>query len=274
MHRLPCLTVLALVPAFAHAECRYTADRNFDIPASGLRTLAFDLGSNDVVVEGAPGQTTIEVRGRACSSDASWLDQLTVDQRRDGDRVTITPHAGHDLHFGYAYVDLRVRVPANLAIVSKGDSGDVEARNVGSLDFDSSSGDLVADHIAGRLGAEVSSGDIRASDLGDVEIRRTSSGDITLRDVHGPVNIARVGSGDLHLDSVASVSIGHVGSGDVRISDASSDVSVESIGSGDITVSGVGGDFRVGSRGSGDVTHRNVRGKVSVPHDNDDDDND
>jgi DUF4097 and DUF4098 domain-containing protein YvlB len=274
MHRLACVTVLALVPALAHAECRYTAERNFDVPAAGVRTLAFELGSNDLVVEGAPGQTTIEVRGRACSSDASWLDQLTVDQHRDGDRVTITPHAGHDMHFGYAYVDLRVRVPASLAIVAKGDSGDVEARNVGSLDFDTSSGDLVADRVAGKLGAEVSSGDIRASDIGDVEIRRTSSGDITLRNVHGPANIARSGSGDLNLHGVASVSIGDVGSGDVRVSDASSDVSIESIGSGDITVSDIGGDFRVGSRGSGDVAHRNVRGKVSVPHDNDDDDND
>ena len=274
MHRLAGLTLLALVPAFVHAECRYTAERNFDVPASGVRTLAFELGSNDLVVEGAPGQTTIEVRGRACSSDAAWLDELTVEQHRDGDRVTIKPHAGHDIHFGYAYVDLRVRVPANLAVVAKGDSGDVEARNVGSLEFDTSSGDLIADHVAGKLGGEMSSGDIRASDIGDVEIRRTSSGDITLRNVHGPASIARAGSGDLHLDGVASVSIGHVGSGDVRISDASSDVTIESIGSGDITVSDVGGDFRVGSRGSGDVTHRNVRGKVSVPHDDDDDDND
>ncbi len=272
MHRLACITVLALVPALAHAECRYTADRNFDVPAAGLRTLAFELGSNDLVVEGAPGQTTIEVRGRACSSDAAWLDQLTVDQHRDGDRVTITPHAGRDIHFGYAYVDLRVRVPASLAIVAKGDSGDVEARNIGSLDFDTSSGDLVAEHIAGKLGAEVSSGDIRASDIGDADIRRTSSGDISLRNVHGPANIASSGSGDLQLDGVASVSIGHVGSGDVHVSDAASDVTIESIGSGDITVSDVGGDFRVGSRGSGDVSHRNVRGKVSVPHDDDDND--
>ncbi|MET0232739.1 MAG: DUF4097 family beta strand repeat-containing protein [Rhodanobacteraceae bacterium] len=274
MHRLAGLTLLALVPAFVHAECRYTAERNFDVPASGVRTLAFELGSNDLVVEGAPGQTTIEVRGRACSSDAAWLDELTVEQHRDGDRVTIKPHAGHDIHFGYAYVDLRVRVPANLAVVAKGDSGDVEARNIGSLEFDTSSGDLVADHVAGKLGAEVSSGDIRATDIGDVDIRRTSSGDISLRDVHGPASIARSGSGDLHLDRVASVSIGQVGSGDVRVSDASSDVSIESIGSGDITVTDVGGDFRVGSRGSGDVSHRNVRGKVSVPHDDDDDDND
>lgn len=269
MHRLACLTVLTLLPAFAHAECRYTADRNFDVPAPGLRTLAFDLGSNDLVIVGAPGLDTIEVRGRACSSDPAWLDRLTVDQRRDGDRVTITPHAGHDVHFGYAYVDLRVRVPANLAVVAKGDSGDVDARNVGSLDIDTSSGDLVAEHVAGKLGAEVSSGDIQARDIGDVEVRRTGSGDITLHDVHGPVTIARSGSGDLSFDGVGSVSIGHVGSGDVRISDASSDVAIESIGSGDISVSNVGGDFRVGSRGSGEVTHRNVRGKVSVPRDDD-----
>jgi hypothetical protein len=271
MHRLACLTVLALVPAFAQAECRYTADRHFDVPASDLRTLAFDLGSNDLVVEGVPGLTTIEVRGRACASDAAWLDRLTVDQRRDGDRVTITPHAGHDIHFGYAYVDLRVRVPAKLAVVADGDSGDVEARGIGSLDFETSSGDLIADHVAGQLGAKVSSGDIRATDIGDVEIRGTSSGDISLHDVSGPVNIARSGSGDLQLGGVGTVSIGSVGSGDVRVSDASGDVSIESIGSGDITVSDIGGNFRVGSRGSGDITHRNVRGKVSVPHDHDDD---
>jgi hypothetical protein len=271
MHRLACLTVLALLPAFANAECRFTAERSFDVPSSGLRTLAFKLGSNDLVVEGAPGLAAIEVRGRACASDAAWLDELTVEQKRDGDRVTITPHAGHDLHSGYAYVDLRVRVPSNLAVVADGDSGDVEARGIASLDFESSSGDLVADHVAGKLGAEVSSGDVRASDVGDVEIRRTSSGDITLHDVHGPANIARAGSGDLQVDGAASVSIGTVGSGDVRIADASSDVSIESVGSGDISVSDVGGDFRVGSRGSGDVSHRNVRGKVSVPRDDDDD---
>jgi DUF4097 and DUF4098 domain-containing protein YvlB len=265
------LAVLALAPALAQAECRFSADRNFDVPAASVRTVAFDLGSSDLVVEGVPGLANIEVRGRACASDAAWIDSLTVDQQQKGDTLTVKTHSGHDIHgHGYAYVDLRVRVPSTIAISAAGTSGDADVRGVGALDFRTSSGDLVADGVAGKLTAEVSSGDIRARDIGDVEVLGTSSGDISVRDVKGPVNIAHSGSGDLVLDDVGSASIGSVGSGDVHVGGANGDVSIESIGSGDIGVSGVGGNFRVGSRGSGSVSHSNVRGTVSVPRDDDD----
>ncbi|HKE49718.1 MAG TPA: DUF2807 domain-containing protein [Rhodanobacteraceae bacterium] len=276
MHRRLLLSLLAVLPALAGAECRYTADRNFDVPASGLTALEFDLGSSDLIVEGVPGLAQVEVRGRACASDQAWLPELTVDQHRSGDRLVITPHDGHDLHinnwFGsnYAYVDLRVRAPAKLAATIKSASGDAEARNLAAVDFDTSSGDIDVAHIAGDLRLEVSSGDARGEDIGRADIRRTSSGDIRLRNVHGPVEVGSAGSGDITLDGVGSVNIGSVGSGDIRVADAAGDVSVDSIGSGDVTVDGVGGNFRVGSRGSGDVDHRNVRGTVSVPRDNDD----
>ena len=274
MNRLACLSLLTLLPALAGAECRFSAERNFDIPASGLGTVAFDLGSSDLIVEGVPGLAEVEVRGRACASDQAWLDGLTVDQQRTGDRVVITPHDGHDLrgswtHSNYAYVELRVRMPAKLAVTVRSQSGDAEASNVGALDFQTSSGDLVASHIAGPLGAEVSSGDIRGDDIGSVDIRSTSSGDVSLRNVHGDAVVGRTGSGDLHFDSVGSVRIGNVGSGDVWVADAAGDVSVDSIGSGDVSVDGVGGNFHVGSRGSGDIEHRNVHGTISVPRDND-----
>lgn len=277
MHRTSCLLALALFPAVAGAECHYSADRNFDVPASGLATIAFDLGSNDVVVEGVDGLANVEVRGHACASDAAWLDGLTVDQQRSGDTLTITPHAGANLHgngsgSNYAYVDLRVRVPAKLAARVRGDSGDADIARVAALDFVSSSGDLIANRIPGTVGIEVSSGDVRGSDLGIVEVRGTSSGDIALRDVHGPIDVARVGSGDLNFNTVGSVRVGSVGSGDVSIADAGGDVSIESIGSGDVNVNGVGGNFHLGSKGSGDVHHRNVRGSVTVPPGDDDDD--
>jgi len=276
MRRLLCLSVFALAPAVAGAwECRFTADRNFDIDAAGLRTLAFNLGSSDVVVEGVPGLARIEVRGRACASDETWLDRLTVDQNRSGDRVEVTPHDGHDLHanwFGssYAYVDLRVRVPAQLAVAIRSESGDADVENVAALDFEASSGDLVVRHVAGPLTLKVSSGDVRADDIGNVDIRSVASGDISLRDVHSDINVDHTGSGDLHFDTVGGVRIGSVGSGDVWVGRAAGDVSIDSIGSGDLSVDGVEGNFRVGSRGSGDVHHRNVRGTVSVPHDDDD----
>jgi len=267
---------IAFLPALAAAnsECRFTAERNFDVEASGLSTVAFDLGSSDVVVEGVPGLARVEVRGRACSSDEAWLDRLTVDQNRSGDRLDITPHDGHDLKanwFGssYAYVDLHVRMPTKLAVTIKSQSGDAQVTNVSALDFDASSGDLIVNDISGPLAVEVSSGDVRAADIGTVDIRGTSSGDIRLRDVHGPVDVSRSGSGDLSFDDVGSVRIGSVGSGDVVIAGAGGDVEIDSIGSGDINVNDVGGNFRVGSKGSGDIHHRNVRGTVSVPDEDD-----
>lgn len=279
MHRLASLLALALLPAVASANtpCRYSADRNFDVPASGLATIAVDLGSNDVVIEGVDGLANVEIRGRACASDQSWLDGLTVDQRASGDTLTVTPHSGHDVHinwFGetYAYLRLHVRMPSKLAARIRGDSGDAEVNHVASLDFETSSGDLVANHIPGTTGIEVSSGDAEGEDLGIVDVRSASSGDITLRDVHGPIDVARVGSGDLRFHRVGSVRVGSVGSGDVSVSDAGGDVSVDSIGSGDVDVDGVAGAFHVGSKGSGDVHYRNVRGQVSVPRGVDEDD--
>lgn len=279
MHRLVPLLALALVPAFASAgvQCRYTAERNFDVPAAGLATLAFDLGSNDLVLEGVDGIAGVEVRGRACASDASWLDALTVDQQKTGDTLTITPHAGHDLRgswsgMNYAYVTLHVRAPSKLVAKIRGDSGDAEVSRVASLDFATSSGDLLVHHVPGTVGLELSSGDARGEDLGIVDVRSVSSGDITLSEVHGPIEVARVGSGDLRFSEVGSVRVGSVGSGDVSVSDAGGDVTVDSIGSGDVSVNGVAGAFHVGSKGSGDVRYRNVKGEVTVPRDADDDD--
>lgn len=269
--------IFALVPAFAFAnECRFTAPRDFDVDAAGLDTIAFALGASDVTVEGVPGLAKVEVRGKACASDQSWLAGLTVDQQRSGDRFTITPHEGRDttgswFDVSYATIELHVRVPAKLAIDIKTRSGDADVSNAAALAFDASSGDLRVDKIAGPLTVEVSSGDVTGGAIGSLEVRRTGSVDVTLHDVRGDVQVARSGSGDLHFDKVGgNVGIGHVGSGDVWASHVERDVTVDSIGSGDVSVDAVGGNFSVHSAGSGDVRHQNVRGTVAVPHHSDD----
>jgi len=277
MRRFLGLSLLALLPALAGAnECRYSAERNFDVDAAALKTIAFDLSSSDLILEGVPGLAKVEVRGRACAAEEAWLDQLTVDQHVSGDRLQIAPHNGHDQDswFGssYAYVDIRVRVPTKLAAIVKSESGDADVSNIAALDYDASSGDLKVNDVSGMLQVEVSSGDVRGRDIGSVEVRGTSSGDISLTDVHGQIDVSHSGSGDLSFDDVGSVHVGSTGSGDIVVAHAGSDVIVDSIGSGDVSVRDVGGNFTVGSKGSGDVHHSNVRGKVDVPHDDDDDD--
>ena len=274
MRTLPLLILLGLAPAFAAAnDCRYTAQHDFDVDAAGLKTVAFALDSSDVEVEGVPGLAKVEVRGKACASDQERLARLGVDQQRSGDRLTVTPK--RDEHAGswggnYAYIDLKVRVPATFALDIDGSSGDADVRNVAALNFASSSGDLQVDRIAGPLVIKVSSGDVKGGDVGSVDVRSTSSGDIRLRGVKGDVHVASAGSGDLRFDDVGGgVRIGDVGSGDVTIDHVQRDVSLDSIGSGDVNVSDVGGNFTVRSQGSGDVNHHGVRGTVSVPKDRD-----
>ncbi|HEY0232989.1 MAG TPA: DUF4097 family beta strand repeat-containing protein [Dokdonella sp.] len=270
------IALAALLPAFALAnECRFTAQHDVDVDAAGLTAVAFSLGSSDVVVEGVPGLSKVEIRGKACASDQEWLAGLSVDQQRSGDRLTVTPHADRNVGwhwFGssYAYIEVHVRVPAALAIDIKGSSADAEVSGVASLDFESSSGDLEARRIAGALISKASSGDIKAADIGSVDVRGTGSGDVELRDVRGDAHVASAGSGDLHFSNIGgSVHVGSVGSGDIEISHVDRDAAVDSIGSGDITASAIGGDFTVGAKGSGDISHRDVRGKVSVPRERD-----
>jgi len=270
------LILFALFPAFAAAsDCRYEARRDFDVDAAGLKTLALRIGSSDLVVEGVPGLAKVEVRGRACASNAEWLEGLRVDQKRSGDRLEIAPHQNQDQRWSwfessYAFVDLELRVPAALAVELRSGSGDARIRNVASLDYDGSSGDLRVDKVAGPVTLSLSSGDVDGGDIGSLAVRSVSSGDLSLRDIRGDVTIDRVGSGDVSLDNVGgSVTVGRVGSGDVRISHVDRGVGVGSLGSGDVTVSDVGGDFTVRSKGSGEVRHRGVRGKVDVPRDDD-----
>lgn len=269
---------LLVVASVAGAEeCRYSAPRNADIDAAGLHSLMLRLGSSDLDIRGVQGLNRIEVRGTACASDQSWLKELQVSTGRSGDQATVDAehHTNtsifHLFDSSYAYMKLQVRVPADLAVHVRSGSGDVQANDLASLDFESGSGDLIADHVNGGLDLQLGSADVRASDVGSVTLHGTGSGDVHVSGVHGDVRADHSGSGDLDFSGVrGSVRIGSTGSGDVTLRDIGSDAEVGSTGSGDVTADDVGGNFTVRSTGSGDVRYHDVKGKVDVP-DRDDD---
>jgi DUF4097 and DUF4098 domain-containing protein YvlB len=270
------LLFVALPLAASADECRFTAPRNADLDAAGLKDLALRLGSTDLEIESAPGLTKVEVRGIACASDASKLKDLQVDARRNGDHATVdTSHNGGYINislFGssYAYMKLHVRVPASLAVSVDSGSGDVNASDLASLDFDSGSGDLIADHITGALVLKLGSADVKAQHVGSVDLRGTGSGDVQIKGVQGDVRTAHSGSGDLDFENVTGgVTIGGTGSGDITLDSIGHDVDVGSTGSGDVTADDIGGNFSVHSTGSGDIKHSNVKGKVDVPKSDD-----
>jgi DUF4097 and DUF4098 domain-containing protein YvlB len=274
-------TILALLlttlPLAAGAmECHYSAPRNADIDAAGLNSLLLKLGSTDLDIQSTPGLTKVEVRGTACASNAAWLKDVQIGTSRNGDRAAVVAQNNHHENtftlFGssYAYLKLQVRVPATLAISVESGSGDVNAANLASLDFNSGSGDLIADHIAGALTLKLGSADAKARHVGSVDLHETGSGDVRVDGVQGDIQADHAGSGDLDFNNVnGSVNVGATGSGDITLNNIGHDAKVGSTGSGDVNANGVGGDLTVGANGSGDVHYTNIKGKVSVPKSDD-----
>jgi hypothetical protein len=265
------LLILALVPSLALAQnCRHEADRNLDIPRAGAKSIDFDLASADVEIEGVPGLAGVEVRGRACASEEARLAEMTVEQRREGERIVVVAREGHKggvtwFGNGYSGLRLKVRVPVDLAVKIDSASGDARVDHVAALDFNASSGDLVVSDVAGSVTVGVSSGDVRGDHIGPLTVRHTSSGDITVRDIRGDAHVGAVGSGDIRLTGVhGQVTLERAGSGDITLREVERDVTIGPIGSGDLDVDGVGGNLSLASRrDSDDIRYRHVAGKVS-----------
>jgi len=253
--------------AMAH-ECRHEAARDLDIPRQGAKVIAFDLASADIEIEGATGLAGIEVRGRACARDEARLADITLDQRREGDRIVVfareerRPRLSWNDNTG---LRLTVRVPKDLAVRIESVSGDARVHDVASLDFHATSGDLVLRDVPGPVTLRLSSGDVRAERVGPLDVERMSSGDLTVRDVRGDAHVGAVGSGDIRLSDIhGKASIDGAGSGDITVREVERDVTIGPTGSGDLLVDGVGGDLRLHARHDrDDVRYRNVAGHVT-----------
>ncbi|MGA8277746.1 MAG: hypothetical protein WB784_06090, partial [Rhodanobacteraceae bacterium] len=137
MLRTVIILALSGLPFLANADdCAFRADRSVDIDAGGLTGLKLDTGAGDLTVEGMPNLNRIEVRGKACASEQAALAGLQIEQRRDGASAIVAtriPDQGSSWSlFGnhYAYIDVTVRMPAQLALTLRDSSGDLEIGGV------------------------------------------------------------------------------------------------------------------------------------------------
>ncbi|MBA0221118.1 DUF2807 domain-containing protein [Stenotrophomonas sp. TWI169] len=291
MRSLLACTALLLMPLSALAadapNCKFTAARTLKLDVAGAKAVVFEVNQFDLKVTARSGGGQLD--GRACASSQDLLDQLVLDQRREGDKLVVSlrraSRAGLNLGNFYAWLDIRGSVPDNLPLQFKVGSGDASIDNAQSLSVDVGSGDAVARGTRGTIHASVGSGDleidggsalnllslgsgdVKARNIGgDAIVGTVGSGDLTISDVRGNARLDTVGSGDVDFKRVqGSVQIGVVGSGGIDLGDIGGDVHVRSHGSGDVDVDGVRGNLTVDHSGSGDVVHRNVSGRVTLP---------
>ncbi|HEU4774640.1 MAG TPA: hypothetical protein VFS82_09020 [Lysobacter sp.] len=268
-------TVLLPLAAMAGPSCKHSAPRDLSLDLGGVRTVLFEVGPHDLQVR-ASATPDNRVEGVACASDVKYLPELTLDQVKSGDRLTVrllrnggSGSGGIFNLFGkkhYGYMKLRAGVPDDVLVQLKVGSGDAGIDGAHEARIDIGSGDATATRIRGTLTASVGSGDLVAEDIGALQLLSVGSGDATVRTIRGATKIGSIGSGDLGITgSRGPVDIGSVGSGDVELRDIGGDITVGSIGSGDIEVNGARGDLVVRSAGSGNVDHRGVEGTVDLP---------
>lgn len=120
-----------------------------------------------------------------------------------------------------------------------------------------------------QLHSSVGSGDLHVSSIAGAFDTSVGSGDVDASDV-GSLQAGSVGSGDLKVSGIkGDAKVGSIGSGDVTLRNVGGSVHADTLGSGDLGVHGVGGDLSLGAKGSGDVDYSGVKGKVNVPRDDD-----
>jgi len=230
-------------------DCDHTAPRNEVIDAAGAERVEIDASAGFLKILGSDGADEIRVRGDACASSQSLLEDVRLEVRRSGSRVTIAAEMP-DSRWGRstAALDMTIELPSSVSVEIDDGSGPIELRNVASAVIDDGSGGIEVFEIAGDL--EIDDG----------------SGEIEVTSVTGEVRIDD-GSGSIDLRSVGSVMIDDDGSGEIDIEEVFGDVMVRSDGSGSISVRDVDGDFTVRQDGSGDIRHDAIAGLVKVPDD-------
>lgn len=235
-------------------SCKYekNIDKTLDLSNSELLTIAAAAGDLDIVGVSGSGQAVIH--GRVCASKETWLEQseiLTTAGKYAEIIVNLPDSDGSWSLLGgnYAWIDLNIEVPNDLALDVKDSSGDILLKNIAAVEIKDSSGDIEVENARGTISISDSSGDIEIEGAeGDLTIESDSSGDIEASDINGSVLVKS--------DS----------SGDIEVSDVSGDFVVERDSSGDISADGIGGDFRVLKDGSGEIDSNGVTGEVDIPN--------
>ena len=131
------------------------------------------------------------------------------------------------------YADLKLEVPAGVAVQVTNHLGRVTARGVGGdLEVKTASADIAADDVAGTLRIRTGSGDLRVGGSAGLDVS-TGSGDVSAEQVRGAVAI-HTGSGDVKLARADAKKVSvHTGSGDVALDDVAGSLELRT-GSGDI----------------------------------------
>ncbi len=257
MNRVIVTTILFLTSLTLQADgfferCKFSRSIEQQLDLSDSESLSLLLGAGDLEVEGIPGADRAVITGRICASKESWLDESRIETTVGADAIIESVLPDNDTSWSiwgsrYAYIDLVIQMPNDLALNIRDSSGDLEVQDVAAVTIKDSSGDILVQDSTGPVDIEDTSGDIRVRRLDQGFAVTDSSGDINAEDIGGSVHVRADSSGDMVMKDVAG------------------DVLVDRDSSGDIVAKRIGGDFTVARDGSGDIASIDITGAVDIP---------
>lgn len=271
------LVLLTLLPL------TWAADRKtypMDVPASGVRTIHFDVQEGEFVLRGDPSATSVSMQ---VSIDRFWIFRLgeegilkrliKVSGEGTAD-LTIATNIPRSLaNWGRAEypIDFEVVVPAGIPFTVRDTSGDIRISQVdadveihdgsgrltisdvhGAVSLTKESGDIEVERISGLTRISSKTGQMKLQDLAGLEIEQ-SDGNLSIMNT-GPARVHNK-SGNLRISAVK---------GPLEIEDESGEIQVANV-AGDVNIHDTSGQIRVSQAGAvtvddtdGDVTVRNA----------------
>ncbi|MDE0262164.1 MAG: hypothetical protein OXJ37_07155 [Bryobacterales bacterium] len=259
------LAIACAAPAgvsLAASPCRFSADLEVTIDATGIERVSIDAVAGDLAVQGLADSSQIRVTGKACAKSEAAVQQIQLLSSTEGIDAYIEAKIPSKRRvFSNATLDLKATVPSRLALAVQDSTGEVLIRNVAALQLQDGTGDIEIQGVPG---------DASVTDGTGATVIRAIGGSLQVKDGTGPLSIRDVQGSVTVDDGTGGIKISEVG-GDLRLRDGTGDVEIEDIagsvdvrdGTGDVSVSRVEGGLTL-RNGTGGVQLTEVRGPVAV----------
>ncbi|MEI8612416.1 hypothetical protein P4S54_01340 [Shewanella sp. PP-He15 brown] len=219
--------------------------RELTLDSQDLQGLIAETGAGSLEIIGVEGLTQIKLVADIYSNKDSNDSKLILTLEKKANKAKLKADFEQNGFNNYSsYIDLKLQVPANLAldiddgsgailiskmtadINVKDGSGELIINGGNNVSIDDGSGDIEVSKISGNLTIDDGSGAIKVTDIRSNIAIDDGSGNIEVANVQSAVTITD-GSGNINVFNTKGLTILAAGSGDVKFNKIDGPVSME-----------------------------------------------
>lgn len=212
--------------------------RELTLDAEDVQTLVAETGAGSLEIIGVEGLTQIKLVADIYSHDDSKM-LLTLEKHANQAKLKADFESNTRISNYSPYIDLKLQVPAGLALEIVDGSGAVFInKTTADIKLQDGSGELVING-GNHVSIDDGSGAIEVSQVNGNLAIIDGSGDIQINDIKGSISIDD-GSGEIEVTNVQSTVTINDGSGDINVLNTKG-LTILTAGSGDVSFDKIDG---------------------------------